>query len=111
MLAGLSPAGIPDFGATVAKDWRPVYRFMLADLSFAIIFYFGPTVAQDWPASLSIYDDQPMCRSVLAGLSSANISDLGPTAAEDFRSAMTASIYVGKPVFCQYHSNLDQTVA
>ena len=51
-----------------------------------------------------------MYRSMLTGLSSASIFDLGPTAAQGCRPAMSVSTYVGKPVFCQYHSNLGKTV-
>ena len=77
MFAGLSPASIPDLGATVAKIWWTMYRFMLAGLSFSIISDLGPAVAQDWPANLRIYIDRPMCRSMLACLSSACIPDPG----------------------------------
>ena len=80
MLAGLSPANIPDLGAIVAKDWRLIYGLMLAGLSSAIISDFAPAVAQDWPANVSIYVDQQMYRSMSVGLSSAGISDIGPTA-------------------------------
>ena len=61
--------------------------------------------AQPWPKI-----GRPMYRSVLAGLSSTSVSDLGSTAAQDCRPAMSVSTYVGKPLFCQYHSNLGQTV-
>ena len=52
MLVGLSPASIPDLGTTVAKDLKPMYRFMLAGLSSVIISDFGPTVTQDSPANV-----------------------------------------------------------
>ena len=77
MLAGLSPANIPDLGAIVAKDWRLIYGLMLAGLSSAIISDFAPAVAQDLPANVSIYVDRPIYRSTLVGLSSASISDFG----------------------------------
>ena len=67
MLAGLSPASIPDLGTTVAKDWRPVYRFILAGLFSVMISDVGPAVVQDSPANVSIYVDWPVYRSVLTG--------------------------------------------
>ena len=67
MLVGLSPASTPDLGTTVAKDWKPMYRFMLASLSSVIISEFGPNVTQDSPANVSIYVDRPMYRSMLTG--------------------------------------------
>ena len=77
MLAGLSPANIPDLGAIVAKDWRLIYGLMLAGLSSAIISDFAPAVAQAWSANVSISVDRPMYRSILASMSSASISDFG----------------------------------
>ena len=76
-MAGLSPASISDLGATVAKDWRPMYRFILAGLSSAIISDLDPTVAKNWPTSVTIIVDRSMYRSLWAGQSSASISYLG----------------------------------
>ena len=73
------------------KIGRPMFRFMLAGRSFASIPDLGTTVAQDW---------RPMFRFMLAGRSFASISDLGPRVAQDWSA--NVSIYVGRPVFCQY---------
>ena len=110
MLAGLSPASIPDLGAIVAKDWWTMYRFMFVGLSFSIISDLGPALAQDWPANLSIYVYRPIYRSVLTGqcvdlcwlacLLPVSLILVSPTMAQD-RPA-NVPIYVGRPVFRQY---------